>query len=815
MSAPAASLLKTLPLLSLLALAFAGCGGPSPAEGPAPAEQWKVLGPGGGGGIFIPTISPHDPRLVLTHCDMTGGYLSRDMGESWRMFNLWTVPEDFEFDPVDPQVIYASVRGSLYSEDRGSALPLLYRSEDQGKSWKIVYPAVDQARPLERLQSQRVLPSELIPGTPDVSIDQVKVDPADNSRIYLGMSPLAPYISRGPAEEQPRSSALLLTSADRGTTWRQLAELPGRRVVALFPGSLEGPEGRVLAVTDQALAWIDATGKVSSQPLPARGAIAADAGRTADGQPVLYLLTRFAAEGGAVSGGIFRSEDWGQSWKPVNAGLFQGIPEGQAPQINALATCATDPAVAYVSSRNSAAPREDTTAWRYGIFKTEDGGANWKPVWLSTSRRYLIDNHQSCWLDEMYGPGWGGNPIDLGVAPTDPDLCFGSDAGRCYRTTDGGDTWTQVTTRKNQDGSWSSRGLDVTTCYGVHFDPFDPNHLFISYTDIGLFHSYDRGASWFQSLEGVPERWVNTCYWLEFDPAVQGRAWAVWANAHDLPRDKMFGQDGSFERYQGGVSVTADGGRSWQVSGSGIPENAVATHVLVDPDSPRDSRTLYATVFGQGVFRSTDGGATWQLSNNGLGDNLYAWQLRRRASDGRLFVLLTRARRGEQTVAGQLFVSDDQGDSWQPLALPEGVNAPHDLQLDPDDPQRLYLSCWPRDLEGADRFGGVFSSEDGGASWRQVFDERVRVNSLAIHPRDKATIFINTFQNAAYRSDDRGANWRRLEGYRFKWGQRVNIDPRDPENVYLTTYGGSVAYGPAQGLPGVAEDAVNVPPSWW
>jgi len=33
---------------------------------------WKVIGPGGGGGVFLPTISPFDENLVLTHCDMTG-----------------------------------------------------------------------------------------------------------------------------------------------------------------------------------------------------------------------------------------------------------------------------------------------------------------------------------------------------------------------------------------------------------------------------------------------------------------------------------------------------------------------------------------------------------------------------------------------------------------------------------------------------------------------------------------------------------------------------------------------------------------------
>ena len=63
------------------------------------------------------------------------------------------------------------------------------------------------------------------------------------------------------------------------------------------------------------------------------------------------------------------------------------------------------------------------------------------------------------------------------------------------------------------------RGIDVTTCYGVHFDPFDPRHMFISYTDIGLWASDTAGASWYSATRsGVPRQWENTTYWMEFDP---------------------------------------------------------------------------------------------------------------------------------------------------------------------------------------------------------------------------------------------------------------------------------------------------------
>ena len=77
------------------------------------------------------------------------------------------------------------------------------------------------------------------------------------------------------------------------------------------------------------------------------------------------------------------------------------------------------------------------------------------------------------WLTERFGAGWAGNPIGLGVAPHDPDLVYATDSGRVLRTTDGGKIWNETYSYPTPDGNWTTSGIDVTTCYGVHFDPFD------------------------------------------------------------------------------------------------------------------------------------------------------------------------------------------------------------------------------------------------------------------------------------------------------------------------------------------------------
>jgi photosystem II stability/assembly factor-like uncharacterized protein len=127
----------------------------------------------------------------------------------------------------------------------------------------------------------------------------------------------------------------------------------------------------------------------------------------------------------------------------------------------------------------------------------------------------------------------------------------------------------------------------------------------------------------------------------------------------------------------------------------------------------------------------------------------------------------------------------------------------------------MYISCWPRNLNGKDTFGGVIRTTDGGRTWKQVFDDRVRVNSAGIDPLKPEFIYINTFQNAAYRSEDSGESWNRIEGYRFKWGQRAVPDINNPGMLFLTTYGGSVFYGPARGVQNASDDIENMPEGWW
>jgi photosystem II stability/assembly factor-like uncharacterized protein len=724
--------------------------------------EWKILGPGGGGAQFLPTISPHDPRVVLVACDMTGAYITHDAGASWRMFSLRQPARFFVFDPRDPKTIYAQAGG-------------LWRSADAGLTWSLVYPSPARVLGVNIAGDHGETRLVTREGSEE-RVTALAVDPADSRTLYAAI--------------ERQGVPFLVLSHDGGKTWREEGRLPwsGKR---LYVDSVSPRADRALyLVGAEGIARRHGAKWESGSPPPGPGrwldtVMGFPAG---GGNPSAYVITDRS---------LFVSEDGGATWRESS------LP-GDSPRFSAVATSLQHPEVAYVSCR-ALKSGGDTVR---GVARTIDSGRTWQLVWRETGQQ--AENVHDAWMTSAFGPGWAGNPFALSVAPNDPSICYGTDFGRTMRTLDGGKTWQAVYARAMPDGSYTSTGLDVTTCYGVHFDPFDPQRRFISYTDIGLFRSENGGKGWLPSSQGVPRKWVNTTYWVVFDPEVRGRMWAVMSGVHDLPRPKMW-RSRSPADYNGGVCRSDDGGRTWQVTNTGMPETA-ATHILLDAHSPAASRTLYVAAFGRGVYKSADGGATWILKNVGIeGAEPMAWRLAQ-AGDGTLYLIL--ARRSEDGSFGNagdgaLYRSGDGAEHWTKVVLPRGVNGPNGLASDPQDPKRLTLAAWARDEHGKARDGGIFLSTDGGSTWRSTLAEDQYVYDVTIDPRDPRILYACGFSSSVWKSVDRGETWRRLRGYNFKWGHRVIPDPEDARSIYVTTFGGSVWHGPADGDPSAREDIVT------
>ena len=762
---------------------------------------WTKIGPGGGGSTFIPTFSYHTPDRFLVRCDMTGAYLTRDGGKSYDMINNPNGSSCFAYDPHDSNVAYV---GGVF----------VNRSVDGGKTWEMVFPGKSEIVS-ERFggdhagYSPEIAAGSLYPRDAR-NVSMIVVDPVTRGTLYVAMGPY------------------LLYSSDNGQSWTR--ERIERRINYMYTNNTK-LKNELYMFTDVAIFIFDkTTKKITEKKLPANmmPAESFTAGTLKNSDQTIFYAIRHTTPKLSfdmfTTSEVWLSYDAGLTWSAVKDPVITNQVAGVIPSLTMVRCSEQDAANAYVVVNMYQEPVDGKKVYWYGAIKTGDAGKTWDWVMKGGggSGQYGVQyaqdakNLRDAWVQEAFG-GEFIRLIDVGVSPTDGNVAAVTDWYRTMKTTNGGNTWEEVYSITNDDGTYTSRGMDVTTAYGVHSDPFDRQHIAISYTDIGYHHSYDGGKSWTRSVKGVPIKWVNTCYWLAFDPKVQGKVWSVWSSLHDFPRGKMTVNPRWNTNGSGGVCVSEDGGKTWRPTIEGMGEDSPATCIVLDPKSKPGNRTLYASVYNKGVFKSTDDGKTWQLKNKGIEGNTCAFELRL-AQNGVLFLVICpvpthkTGENDELFYSGEVYRSTDGAETWTKLKVSDGLLFPNSIEVDPRNPKRIYLACWanislgdlvrgevvrslPNRSRTLDMPGGIFRSEDGGDTWTSIFDQKQYLYNVTVDPYHKGRIYCGTFNRAAYRSDDDGLTWKKLKDYDFHWGHRVMVDENDHEKVFITTFGGSVWHG--------------------
>jgi hypothetical protein len=123
---------------------------PRPKTAPV-AIPWEVLGPGGGGGTFVPTFHPANPEKIVLRTDMSGTFLSENGGKSWQCVLK-------ESPYVYAVTADTRVPGRLFCNTFTHGA---WRSDDRGESWR-------KLRGYNFHQGTRAFP-----------------DPADTGMVYL------------------------------------------------------------------------------------------------------------------------------------------------------------------------------------------------------------------------------------------------------------------------------------------------------------------------------------------------------------------------------------------------------------------------------------------------------------------------------------------------------------------------------------------------------------------------------------------------------------------------------------------------------
>jgi len=442
------------------------------------------------------------------------------------------------------------------------------------------------------------------------------------------------------------------------------------------------------------------------------------------------------------------------------------------------------------------------------VFRSDDGGETWRDTYFEDPR-FTRYNVAPDWVSASTGQSSNGGeaPFGAAICASDPDRVI-LVRDQCHITHDGGASWFcghayPAPGQTPRPGSaWVCTGLVVTSSWHYYIDPFEKNRHYIAYTDIGMARSTDAGRSWIWWDKKSRAPWPNTCYEMAFDPETPGKIWGAFSNVHDIPNDNIIA-----ERHRstgpGGVCVSEDFGASWKHEARGLPLKPV-TSIVLDPRSARDARTLYAGVFDDGVYKSADSGRTWTRKKDGLGhpENMRVYRVILHA-DGTLFasICARRAAPGKPLMREGvgLYRSRDGADTWEKITSSRTFLYPKDFSVDPRDSRRILVGTC--DAGGEDEAGGLYSTNDGGKSWRRIGRRGRQTFGGYFHPHHDGWLYMTLTEEAPgaglWHSRDHGRTWRAFDALPFSNIQRVEFDPSGEAHIYVSTFGGSVWRGPA------------------
>jgi len=747
-----------------------------------PPTQWSSMGIGGGGALFSPSFSPHNPSELYIACDMGELFHSTDLGVGWSVVDFRQL-QSFHSSKVE----FTSDPNILYSIDytyAGTNAARPTKSTDGGASW-VAAASWPASRRAFNLYADPASTSRLIVTT---ATDLYFSSDGGNAFTSKYSDATGKGLSIGGVFFDGQAiyagiNAGLLISSDGGSTFTlaSVGGIPSTEAIFSFAGAKQGGITRFLAVT------VDATKVVAS-------------GQT---DPIWSESVY----------GSYRnvySLDWGQpNWTLKNS----GIASGDQPVLVAMA--AGNVSMAYLAGQ--IAPIGTARAGSAPVvYKTVNGGASWQSVFFTSNNQNIYTGWTGQGGDNGSGNWWWGNtPLGLAVAPNDPNKLVTTDKGGVpHLSTDGGANWHQIYTDAtvlHSEGSptptrqyYQGVGMEPTASLWLFWQ--DASNLFAGYADISMIRSKDAGKFWAFDWSGLQMLGVNGYYNYSTEVyhmlrhPVSGSLYAAQSNGMGAIYQAIGLTDGSIDSVTGAVRSSVDSGYTWAtLHDFGHP----VVWLAVDPNN---SNRMYASVVNStqgGIYRTSDlqnGAASqWAKLPNPPRTEGHPFNIQV-LSDGTLVTTFSGriGANGLFTQSSGVFVSSDGGSTWSDRSDPAMLYYTKNMALDPGDTTQStwYVSTFSN-WGGNNQRGGLFRTTNRGLSWSKIFTA-YDVESVTVNPVDPNEIYLGTKSNGLWHSSnarDATPSFDEVTSYPFRQPTRIFFNPYNANEIWVTSDGNGLHVG--------------------
>jgi photosystem II stability/assembly factor-like uncharacterized protein len=289
-------------------------------------------------------------------------------------------------------------------------------------------------------------------------------------------------------------------------------------------------------------------------------------------------------------------------------------------------------------------------------------------------------------------------------------------------------------------------------------------------------------------------------HWRSIGPARGGRSIAATGSAA-RPNEYYFGATG------GGLWKTINGGATWAAVTDGQLTSASVGAVAVSPSNPDivyigmgESELRGNIAQGDGVYKSTDAGKTW--THIGLVETQVISKIRIHPTNPDIVFVAALGHPAGPNPERGIFRTKDGGKTWEKVLFRDDKTGGIELNFDPKNPQVVYASLWEafrvsHMMSSGGPGSGLFKSTDGGDHWTELSRNPGMPKGVlgkigvVVSGVDSNRVYaqIEAEDGGTFSSDDAGATWTRVSEdrnvrQRAFYYTRIYADPKVKDTVY-------------------------------